>query len=188
MDVDKAKRLQRIRLVMALDDIALSLSAADFLWNIDADESCSLVELRRYRCYEQACVISYGRLFADSRGLPKFSLKMVGIKPTEDQSALHDQLIAMRNKVIAHSDAERVRVRASSFPVSLGDEAGRDVHFPNIQFDEGLTWLDTGALPLVKWLRIIRSATQTKIFKELQENPDAFNFYVDYKNPDASQL
>jgi hypothetical protein len=48
---------RRVRLVYALNDISVALSAADFLWHIEPDEPCSNVEIQRYRCYEHAAVI-----------------------------------------------------------------------------------------------------------------------------------
>jgi hypothetical protein len=93
---------QRIRLLYALGDFQLALSASAFLAECDPNEKYSKVDLRRFRCYETTIIMAYTRPFSQSKGsIPSLSLKLVGAQLDEAQRKLHQRLMDIRNKVLA---------------------------------------------------------------------------------------
>jgi len=89
----------------------------------EPDEKYTRVELRRFRCYETALVTAYMRAFSQSKGkVPPLSFKMADLKLIGDQMKLHRRLVDLRNKVVAHSDREMMRITAQTFSMPLRDE------------------------------------------------------------------
>lgn len=120
--VQKAEH-HRIRLMYSLGDLQLALSASAFLMECEPDEKYTRVELRRFRCYETALVTAYMRAFSQSKGkVPPLSFKMADLKLIGDQMKLHRRLVDLRNKVVAHSDREMMRITAQTFSMPLRDE------------------------------------------------------------------
>ena len=52
--------------------------------------------------YTTAFVVAYGRPFTESRSWPKIPTRLLRL--TQDERALHDRLLELRNTVYAHSD------------------------------------------------------------------------------------
>lgn len=76
----------------------------------------SKIELRRFRSYETALVTAYTRAFSQPKGkIPPLTFKMAYLKPTDDQMKLQRRLVNMRNKAIAHSDRQMMRITAQTF-------------------------------------------------------------------------
>lgn len=134
---------RRIRLLYSLGDFQLALSACEFLYECDPQSRYSKIELRRFRCFETSLIIAYGRPFSQSEGgVPSLTLKMAKAELTEQQQALHRRLVRMRNKIIAHSDREMMRMTTQTFDVPLGDDDnGQKFIFIQSVFDEGITLL-----------------------------------------------
>lgn len=80
----------------------------------------SKIELRRFRGYETTLVVAYTRPFSQSRGAVP-PLKMVDLKLSKERQALHDRLMEMRNKIMAHSDSEMMRMTTQPFDVPMRD-------------------------------------------------------------------
>jgi hypothetical protein len=116
--VKNNEHLKRIRMLSALGDFDLASSAVIFLMESDDKHKYDLPELRRFRCYEHAAIVSYARPFSDSKVLPKLSLKQCNIKPNPDEHGLHNRLIRLRNKLVAHSDLETMNFAVSPFASS----------------------------------------------------------------------
>ena len=129
---------RRRRLLYSLNDLQQALSACEFLYECDEDASYSKVELRRFRCFETTLVVSYARPFTQSRGgtLP-LTMKMVGLKLSGENRALHARLVDMRNTIMAHSDEEMMRMTTQLFDVS--EEGEPPLHLIQTVFDEGIT-------------------------------------------------
>lgn len=110
---------RRRRLLYSLNDLQQALSACEFLYECDEDDTYSKVELRRFRCFETMLVVAYTRPFTQSRGgtMP-LTMKMVGLKLSDKKQALHDRLVGMRNTIIAHSNEEMMRMTTQPFDVS----------------------------------------------------------------------
>jgi hypothetical protein len=107
--VGRAKEPQRLsRLILSARDFQEAISAATFLLEeVRHEESISLAESRRLLCYETTMVVAYARPFSASRGVVRpFQWKHVDISLSAPELTLHRKLIAHRNTVFAHSDAE----------------------------------------------------------------------------------
>jgi hypothetical protein len=179
---------QRLRLLYALGDFQMALSAAAFLGECDPDQKYTRVELRRFRCYETALIMGYTRPFTGSRGgkVPRLSIKMTGAELSPKQHALHDNLMVLRNKVIAHSDEDMMRIvsQTHQMPLPLGNEPPFFIFLETV-FDEGLALLGYLTLSEVHTLLfVVFTATYTKLLKEAQLRPTDFDIRLnDRINP-----
>ena len=173
-DVQKQKALheQHVRLLYSLGDFQLALSALTFLAECDFDESYSNVELRKFRCFETTAIISYTRPFAQSRGGPRLTIEMTGAELTVGQYELHDKLLLLRNKVIAHSDADMMRMASKSFRIPSREE---DIVLFKSVFDEGLYLSGSFFYDFLELREIVSHAIYKKLFDLAQRNPDIFN-------------
>ncbi|MGY3413465.1 hypothetical protein ACVWZV_009632 [Bradyrhizobium sp. GM5.1] len=108
-----------------MHDLQQALNACELLRECDETQKFTKADLRRFRCYETALVIAYTRPFTQSRGeaLP-LSMKMANVKLSDDRRALHDRLVGMRNKIVAHSDSDMMRMTIQPFDI-FEDEDGR---------------------------------------------------------------
>lgn len=172
---------QRLRMLYSLGDFQLALSAAAFLAECEGDAKYSKVELRRFRCYETTMIMAYTRPFSESRGaIPQLSLKMTRAKLSDDQRKLHKRMILLRNKVIAHSDSEMMRMVSKAKRMHFGE----DFTFVNLQavFDEGLTFLGLDLINLSDLISTVHDATYGRLLSECQEQPTDFDLRRDYLN------
>ena len=82
---DKIEFLKRLMTCDA--DLQTSLSAATFMNEADENEKYDYIQLRRFKCYETAFVVAYGRAFTNSKGgrYPKLSLKKIGVDLSEKE-------------------------------------------------------------------------------------------------------
>lgn len=94
------------RLNLSFRDFAHARSAITFIEEEigDEDETYTLAELRKFTCYETTLIVAYARPFSESHGLPKLTFSQLAVKLSPFNRALHDEMIALRNKVFAHSD------------------------------------------------------------------------------------
>ncbi len=175
--------LRRCRLPYSLNDLQQALSACAFLYECDEAQTYSKAELRRIRCYETTLVVAYARPFSQSRGAgPPLTMKMVDLKLSNERQALHDRLMEMRNKIMAHSDSEMMRMTTQAFDVSL-----RDVEPPlyviQTVFDEGITLLRPLLVETNELLHEVYRAIYRTLHREAQANPKLFDLKID--NPEA---
>lgn len=103
---------------------------------------------------------------------------MTGAKLTDEQKRLHEGLMSSRNKVIAHSDADMMRIASRVSPVKLGD----DFEFMLLQtaFDEGLTFIGAELWKLNELLHVVSGSLHTRLLMRAQEDPNSFNLDKDY--------
>lgn len=171
-----------LRLFYSQRDLQFALSAFDFLSELDVEGRYSKIELRRFRCYLDAGVIAYGRPFTATVGVPTLSLKQIGVKPTPAEKQLHDELMAYRHKVVAHSDVERMRIAVTSFQPFDDHE----VRMPVMTIDEGLPFLDERP-HVILWLHRLIHALGSKTFEVVQQGSEPFAFTTDYMaKPDTA--
>jgi hypothetical protein len=171
---------RRIRLLYSLGDFQLALSACDFLYECDPQSRYSKIELRRFRCFETSLIIAYGRPFSQSEGgVPPLTLKMAKAELTEQQQSLHRRLVRMRNKVIAHSDREMMRMTTQTFDVPLGDDGHKFVLIQSV-FDEGVTLLGDLLIDTNELLRKLYHSTYKTLSDEAQKNPSLLNMRLDH--------
>lgn len=182
MERHDAQRRQRLRLLYSLGDFELALNAAAFLSECDSDEKYSKVELRRFRCYETAMVMGYTRPFSEAKGaIPRLTLNMTGAKLDDEQRALHQKFLRLRNKVIAHSDAEMMRIVTKTHSMKFDD--GRDFVFFQTVFDEGLSFVGLDLVLAKELLHIVHGAVYEKLIEQAQFQPAEFDLRKDYLNP-----
>ncbi len=174
---------RRVRLLYSLGDLQLALSACEFLYECDPEERYSRIELRRFRCFETTLITAYGRPFSHSDGgVPPLTLKMAGAKLSEQERALHQRLVRMRNKIIAHSDRELMRMTTKTFkiPHHENDEDGKGVVLIHSVFDEGITLLGDLLIDTNELLRKLYFAIYKTLSDEAQTEPGSFDMRLDH--------
>ena len=183
MDEHPNNHKRRIRLLYSLRDLQLALSAADFLHECDPDARIGNIELRRYKCYETTAIVAYARPFSDSRGgFPKLSLKMIDVRLDDRSKALHDKILELRNRAVAHSDAEMMRLAVRLRDLHIGN--GQTVPHIETAFDEGLDFVGFG--PVSQMLTLFHKVYYgifLKIQEDARNNPDKYDFRHDFLNP-----
>lgn len=168
----------QLRRVQALTDFSQSLSALTFF--MDIPERTTRVERKRYRCYHDAAIISYCRPFTKSKGLPILSMKSVCQQPTAGEKALHEFLMTERNKVVAHTDTDRMRLLLTSFDVADG------IRFPQIVEDEGFALLGKEML-FELWLHKLHRSLAKEVFHLMQQHEPGVEFRQDYLHEDRDK-
>jgi hypothetical protein len=103
---------------------------------------------------------------------------MVGLKLSKDRQALHDRLMDMRNKIMAHSDSEMMRMTTQPFDVSM-QEGEPPVYLIQMVFDEGITLHGALLIETNELLHEVYEAIYGTLHKELQTNPELFNLRID---------
>lgn len=162
---------QQWRRVQALTDFQQSLSALTFFLDIPAQTT--RVERRRYRCYQTAAIISYCRPFTRSNGLPKLELDAIHNDISEEEQTLHNFLMTERNKVVAHTDIDRMRLLLTSFEVRDG------INFPHIVEDEGFALIGKEHQFEV-WLRKLIQPLASEVYDFVQGHEPNVEFRQDY--------
>lgn len=149
---DKIELLKR--LVICHGDLQTSLSALTFLGEADENAKYDRVELRRFKCYETAFVVSYGRAFTESKGskYKQLSFRAIGLKLSEEERSLHEKIISSRQQKYAHSDLTRAHTRIDLY---IQDVRGEDFPFSHIQWDEGLDFI--GNYAPIQYMELIRN-------------------------------
>lgn len=170
---------RRRRLLYSLNDLRQALSASALLHECDEDASYSKVDLRRFRCFETTLVVAYTRPFTQSRGgtMP-LSMKMVGLRLSDEKRALHARLVEMRNTIMAHSDEEMMRMTTQPFDVSAGD-GEPPMYLIQTVFDEGITLMGKLLVETNELLHEVHQATVHTLFKELQTKPESLALRID---------
>jgi hypothetical protein len=174
---------RRRRLLYSLNDLQQALSACEFLYECDETKTYSKIELRRFRCYETTLIVAYSRPFSQSRGaVSPLTLKMVNLKLTKERKALHDRLLEMRNKIMAHSDGEMMRMTTQSFDVLMRD-GEPPMYFIQTVFDEGVTLTGPLLIEANGLLREVFQAVFRVLHREAQADPKSFDLRID--SPEA---
>lgn len=170
---------RRRRLLYSLNDLQQALSACAFLYEYDEDASYSKVDLRRFRCFETTLVVAYTRPFAQSRGgtMP-LTMKMVGLKLSDEKRSLHERLVEMRNTIMAHSDEDMMRMTVEPFDVWEGDSEP-PLYMIQTVFDEGITLTGKLLFDTNELLLEVYQATVRTLFKDLQARPESFALRID---------
>ena len=135
--------------------------------------------MRRFRCYETTMIVAYARPFLDSRGkIPQLSFKMAGAKLTDEQKGLHRRLLTVRNKVIAHSDTDMMRMLSRAEPITLSDDF--ELAFFQTVFDEGLEFIGLMLHKLRSLIEVVYGSIFRKLFADAQTHPKSFDLTIDH--------
>lgn len=136
-DDEKSEAWNKLnRLLLSTRDFQQALSAATFLYE-EMDEARGLAGFRRLRCFETNMVVAYARPFSQAHGAVKrLKLGDLGIDLTNEEYALHERLIEQRNKLYAHSDADRVPMSVQVMNTIFGGDKA-DFQFIMPRFEEG---------------------------------------------------
>jgi hypothetical protein len=116
---EKSERAAFTRMMYSLTDLQLALSAITFLSECEWGKPISKVELRRYKCYETTAVIAYTRHFVKSRGGLHLTFRMFDFYPSDSELELHQEVMTLRNKLIAHSDFDMMRMVSEHIKIPL---------------------------------------------------------------------
>ena len=176
---------RRLRMLYSMKDIQLALSAADFLQECDPDEPIGKVQLRRYKCFETTAIVSYARPFSDSKGgIPRLSMKMIGVRLDDDQRALHEEVIELRNKAFAHSDSELMRMVVKLGAIDIGN--GETMPHVQTAFDEGLDFVGNRVSRLLQLFHVVFEGLYITLMEDARSNPEKFDFRHDWLHPGSS--
>lgn len=107
---------------------------------------------------------------------------MAGAKLSEQERALHQRLVRMRNKIVAHSDRELMRMTTKTFkiPHDENDEDGKGFVLIHSVFDEGITLLGDLLIDTNELLRKLYFAVYKTLSDEAQKEPGSFDMRLDY--------
>jgi hypothetical protein len=105
-------------------------------------------------------------------------MKMVGLKLSKDRLALHDKLMDMRNKIMAHSDSDMMRMTTQPFDVPMRDSEP-PMYLIQTVFDEGITLHGNILIEANELLHQVYQAISTTLHNELQADPELFNLRID---------
>jgi hypothetical protein len=109
-------------------------------------------------------------------------MKTVDLKLSHERQALHEKLVEMRNKIMAHSDSEMMRMTTQAFDVSLQD-GEPPIYFVQTVFDEGVTLCGALLVETNALLQEVYQAVYRTLYREVQTNPELFNIRID--SPEA---
>ncbi len=173
-----------IRYIYSLKDFQMALSAADFLSELDTDKTYSKIELRKYKCFETTMITSYARPFSQSHGnTPRLNLSEIRAQLSEDQMALHKELLELRNKVFAHSDGDRIRMKINVH--SIEENENGKLNFPEFIFDEGVYFCGVIEMNnVINLIRLLMHALVKILLPLIQNLPDDFSYTKDYLYPE----
>lgn len=165
---------QLIRAIQSCGDFQQALSALTFLVD-DCDYAVkySTEELRRFQCYENAAIVAFARPFEVSRGRSALGLRAVGIRLSAAEERLKGRVIALRRKVVAHSDEELMHFKISAerpfedSPIAL----------PLLIFQEFLRLDAVEVQEMQDVLRKLVRGLAKMIFALAQSEPDRLNIY-----------
>jgi hypothetical protein len=139
----------------------------------------SKVELRRYKCYETTAIITYTRPFAESRGEFHLIFRMLNFYPSASQLAIHDEVMTLRNKLIAHSDFDMMRMVTQHFKIPMREGEEEFVAFQAVS-DEGITFHGKKCDALEELIRYVHHFLFKHLIFHAQKYPDKFGFRHDY--------
>jgi hypothetical protein len=152
-------------------DFSQALSAVIFLLeDYDFDEQYSRLQLRKFRCFETTCIVSFSRPFKVGRGRKVLDLAAIGVEFSEDEERLKDKILRLRDKLVSHSDEEEMEYRTHSFKIS--DDS--DLRMPVEIFRESLYLNEDEYNAFESLLRRLLNAIAKYQFKFSQSNPELF--------------
>ena len=140
---------QLARLLYSSGDFQQALSAITFLQEeCDFGVPHTVIELPRFRCFESTAIVAFARPFERSRGKTVLGLKQLGLRLSPSERELQAKLLALRRKVIAHSDEELMHFQSSA----IAPFEDVDLRFPALRFNESLF---LSAAELVEFERLL---------------------------------
>lgn len=162
------------RIVFSIWDFQQALSALTFLTDeCDLTGMYSRVELRRFKCYETQSIISFARPFVTSRSGIQLSAKRIGINFTPEERKHRNQILLLRNKIVAHSDTEEMHYKVET----LGFSGTNSFKAPWFIFDESLLLTENQRRDFESILRKLIHGLHEFAFQLCKSNPERFEFY-----------
>ena len=162
------------RTVYAIWDFQQALSALTFLLEeCDLNSTYNKIQIRRFKCYESQAIISFCRPFAQSKNGSQLSLKRIQLTLSTDESKLKEDILHLRNKIVAHSDSEEMHYKG----VLIDIEDSLKLKAPLLIFDEGLHLSLKQIQNLELLLRKLMSAITEYTFILSKSYPELFETY-----------
>jgi len=117
--------------------------------------------------------------FAESRGAFHLTFRMFNFSPSEVQLAIHNEVMTLRNKLIAHSDFDMMRMVSQPFKTPMREDQEEFVAFQAV-FDEGITFHGKKCDALEELIRYVHHFLFKHLVFHPQKYPDKFDFRHDY--------
>lgn len=173
-DVCALSDVQVLRLAYSLWDFQQSLSALTFLMEeCDFNAKHSILELRRFRCFESTAIISFARPFEASHGHTAIGLRAIGIQLTPEEKRIKARMMKLRRKVIAHSDEDAMRFNVQVIQ-PLDDS---ELKLPLFQFQESLFLTLEELRQFETLLKRLTQAITAALFRLAQTSPQRVEGY-----------
>lgn len=171
---------QIARAIQSCGDFQLALSALTFLSaECDYSAKCSMVDLRRFRCYEHTAIVAAARPFKAGRGRAALDTRSFGVELSLAEERVLNKVITLRDKVVAHSDKEKMHFRISNHPPFLDSL----IRMPLVVFEESLLLDAADATSVAELLRRLLHGLAGTIFDIAQCQPERVDFYMHPANP-----
>jgi len=165
---------QLTRAIQSCGDFQQALSALSFLTDeCDYAATYSFVELRRFRCFENAAIVAFARPFEVSRGRTVLGLRALGVSLCASEEALKAKLIDLRRKVVAHSDDDFMHFKIST----ITPFEDRPLTLPVLQFQESLYLEADEVSSFRNLLHKILGGLTKEILAIAQHQPERLNVY-----------
>lgn len=172
-EVETLSERQLNRVIYSIWDFKQALSALTFLMeDCDLDAKYSTIELRRFRCYEAQAVVAFSRPFTDTRSGATLSLKKIGMKLSVEETLLKDELLRLRNKIVAHSDDEEMHYKGVTMEIG-----GTAEKLPLFVWDEGLYLSGDQRSALASLLHRLIAALIDVTYHLCKTEPSRFDVY-----------
>jgi hypothetical protein len=119
-------------------------------------------------------IVAYARPFLGAHGeIPKLSFKIAGAKLTDEQKTLHQRILIVRNKAIAHSDADMMHMISKAGPTAYSEDV--ELVFFQTVFDEGLEFIGLTLDKLRSLIEAVYGSIFRKLFADAQTDPKSFD-------------
>lgn len=162
------------RIIQACGDFQQALSALSFLTEeCDYADSYPLAKMRKFRCYESAAIVAFARPFEVARGRLALGLRAVGVQLSPGEEEIKKKVIELRQKVVAHSDDERMHFKMSTTQPFSDSPAS----FPILMFDESLRLNEEEVDSFRSLLHKLIFSLAKTLYDLAQEQPERLNFY-----------
>ncbi|WP_394151082.1 hypothetical protein [Vibrio maritimus] len=159
------------RVVYSTWDFQQALSALTFLREeCDYQKKYPIVQLRRFRCFENTIIVSFSRPFKVGRGREYLDLSQFGISLNQDELDIKKKILTLRDKVVSHSDEEQMEYDISSIKIS--DDS--NLRMPTARFKETLYLEESELLEIEKLLHKLIDALAIFQFELVQSAPNEF--------------
>jgi len=109
---------------------------------------------------------------------------MTGAELTDEQKGFHKRLLTVRNKAIAHSDTDMMRMRSKAESIAISE--GFEFAFFQTVFDEGLEFIGLTLHKVRNLIEAVYGSVFSRLMTDAQTHPKSFDFQIDHVSKASS--